>query len=568
MKERLIAFLLRILSLPSLVSVRSHSKLLFGQVLVKEGVLTPQQLREALELQRGRFDRIGAIVVDHGYATEREVLQAIERHYHISATALTDDLEDLIRRRPRTFREQLGRLRIPIKLKLAIAVTVIIWLTVLILSFVILARHREQLYQQIVQTGKVSLNYFVNNAGIPLLNDDILRLNTLIKEASSVEGLVYATIVDREQVIKADTDHARIGTTLEPPGNPQDVTRDHDTAYFASTLPSGHRVLDLSRPIRFKDKELGAVHVGVSLDFIKTLIHKESVFIIALSLFIVLLGISIAILIGIGFSRPISQLVLATEEIGKGNFHYRIETIRKDEFGDLALAFNFMAKELFKKLLIQKSFGTYVSQEVLDMILSNPGESWLKGVRSVVSILFTDVRNFTAYAETRKPEEIVEALNEYFGIATQCILQHGGYVNKFIGDAALAVFGVPLPQDDHAERAVRAAVALQQAFHGAGRDGNPLLSMVGIGINTGVVVSGNIGSQVKMEYTIIGDSVNVAARLNALAGPGEIIISSSVYEATKSMLSVEALSPQMIKGKSELVQTFRLLGLKKEGDTA
>ena len=457
---------------------------------------------------------------------------------------------------------QIFSLRIPIRVKLSIAIIFIIWLTILILSFVILARQKEQLYLQTVKTGKVSLNYFANNASIPLLNDDLLGLNTLIKEAASVEGLLYAAIVDRQQDIRAHTDHSKIGTTLQPVEEKKDVRKEKNFDYFNYTLPSGSNVLNLSRPVTFKDKELGTVHVGISLDFIKELIRKETIYILILSLFIILLGIAIAILLGIEFSRPISKLVLATQEIGKGNFQYRIDMIRKDEFGDLATAFNYMAKELWNKLMIQKSFGRYVSPEVLDMILTHPEDSWLKGTRNEATILFTDVRGFTAYSESKKPEEVVVDLNEYFAIATQAILEHGGYVDKFIGDAVLGVFGVPIPHANHAERAIRATVAMQgQLQERAGQGNNALLSKIGIGINSGVVVSGTLGSQVKMEYTVIGDSVNMASRLNHLAGSGEIIISKSVYELTKHLVSVKALPPQSIKGKSESVEAFQVMGL-------
>jgi adenylate cyclase len=453
--------------------------------------------------------------------------------------------------------------RLPIRAKLSIAITFVIWLTILILSFVTLARQKEQLYLQTVKTGNVSLNYFASNANVPLLNDDIARLNRLIKEAASVEGILYAIIVDRDQVVKAHTDTSAIGMTLQPFEKAGKAKKDGNVTYFDYRLPPGSHVLNLTRPVTFKDKALGAVHVGISLDFIEKMIRKESLSILLMSCFIVLLGISIAILLGISFSRPISKLVLATQEIGKGNLQYRIDMVRKDEFGDLATAFNFMADELVKKLLIQKSFGRYVSSEVLDMILSHPEETWLRGKRNEASTLFADIRGFTAYSETNNPEEVVIALNEYFEVATQSILEHGGYVNKFIGDAVLAVFGVPILHPDHAERAVRAAFAMQKALKKqAESDSNPFLSRIGISVNTGVVVSGNLGSQVKMEYTVIGDSVNLASRLNRLAGPGEIVISKSISELTKSIVSVTPLSPQVVKGKSERVEAFQLLDVK------
>ena len=243
---------------------------------------------------------------------------------------------------------RLRDIRVPIQVKLSLAITFVIGLTILILSFTILARQKDQLYSQTVKMGKISLNHFATNANIPLLNDDIVRLNRLIRDAASVEGVLYAVIVDRHNTIKAHVDPNNIGMTLQTFQN-KEVRKDENVTYFNCTLPSGTEVLNLSRPITFKDKELGTVHVGLSLDFINHLIYRESVFIFVLSLFIVILGIAIAILLGINFSRPISKLVGATREIGKGNLHYRIAMRRKDELGDLGLAFNYMADELDKK---------------------------------------------------------------------------------------------------------------------------------------------------------------------------------------------------------------------------
>jgi len=239
--------------------------------------------------------------------------------------------------------------RIPIRASLSIAITSIVCLTILILSLTILARQKENLFSQAVEKGKVSINYFATNANIPLLNDDILRLNRLIKDATSVEGILYAVIVDRKNTIKAHSEPGKIGKPLGDFPDIEGVSEDGNLKYFRYTLPSGNRVLNLSRPITFKDKELGSVHVGLSLDFINRLIYRESVFILILSFFIVLLGIIVAVLLGISFSRPISKLVGASQEIGKGNLQFRLDLKRKDELGDLASAFNYMAGELEKK---------------------------------------------------------------------------------------------------------------------------------------------------------------------------------------------------------------------------
>lgn len=459
--------------------------------------------------------------------------------------------------------ERSNRMRIPIKVKLSIAFTFLVCVTILIVSTVMLNKQKDQLYMQTIQTGKVSLDFFVNDANVPLLNDDILQLNTLIKQASSVEGLLYAVIVDRDKMIKAHTDSTMIGKSFSLPGNTKDIVSDGTISFFQYSLPSKGSVLNLARSVVFHGKDLGEVNVGISLDFIEKQIRKEALFVLFMTIIVVFVGLLAAIVLGIGFSRPISKLVLATREIGKGNYEYNVNVPQNDELGDLAESFNSMAKELWTKSLMQSSFGKYVSPEVLKMILANPEDSWLKGTRSEATVLFTDIRGFTAYSETKEPEEIVEALNEYFAIATEYVLKHGGHVDKFIGDAVLGVFGVPVFHEDHSERAVRASFEMQLALKEASKErNNPLLANIGIGINSGVLVSGNLGSESKMEYTVIGDTVNVASRLNGLAKSGEVVVSKGIYEKLKDVITVEALPPQKIKGKTEPVETFRVVTIK------
>ncbi len=464
-------------------------------------------------------------------------------------------------------RSLLHRLRIPIRVQLSIAITFIIWLTILILSFIILNRQHDQLYTQLVQTGRVSLNYFANSAIIPLIEDDLLSLNKMVKKSDLAEGQLYAIIVDNQGTIRAHDNPEMIGQKSRHSAAGHTST-DGGITSFDYLSATGEAVLELSRPIKFQDTLLGAVSVGMSLEYIDDIIKDESRRILLMSGFIILLGISIAVLLGVGFSRPISKLVLATREIGKGNYTHRTSIARNDEFGDLATAFNFMAEELRNKFIIQQSFGRYVSKEVLDMILSNPDESWLKGAKSTATVLFTDIRNFTKYAEEHDPELVVEHLNECFEIATEAILENGGSVDKFIGDAVLGVFGIPIQHEDHARRAVDAAFAIQEKSKKQLESGsNALLGRIGISITSGLVVSGNIGSQVKMEYTVIGDTVNVASRLNNLAGPGEIIIGRSVYDAVQDLVQAEELPPQQLKGKSELVEVFRVVGVRAEKDS-
>jgi adenylate cyclase len=542
----------------------TRDDLFIGEVLKRNHLITEYQLKTALEtqratlLQQGRAVRLGQIIVGLGYASEADVIRTIKAEYQIEVASLADDIRELLATKYGSCFERLPRTRIPMWMQMAVATTFIIVITIVALSMVMLSAQKERLYEQSVRLGMVSLNYFANNAPIPLLEDDILRLNTLIKEAAHVEGLRYALIVGDNDLIKAHTDINLIGLPFrnfeEKPG----LIHAGDISYYSYRRPGGEHLLDLYRAITFKDKTLGQVHVGISLDFIEELIRRERFSMIVVALVIILVGLGVAVLYGFRFSRPISQLVRATEEIARGNYQYRVPLRRNDELGNLGMAFNTMGHELWKNSMTQKSFGKYVGAEVLDLILANPETEWLKGTRNEATILFGDVRGFTAFAAENSPELVVEALNEYLETATAVIIRNGGYIDKFIGDAVLGVFGVPVFRRDHVVRAVRAAMQLQEELRRKSLAGNRLLSAVGISIHTGVVVAGNVGSQSKMEYTVIGDSVNLTSRLNALAGPGDVVISQTVREQLEGLVQTESLGLQAIKGKADPVEVFKI----------
>ncbi|MFY9941507.1 MAG: adenylate/guanylate cyclase domain-containing protein [Desulfobacterales bacterium] len=546
----------------------TNDYMIIGEVLKMRNLVTDEQLETAVTVQRetlaerGQAVSLGMILVELGYVGEAEIVEAINAHYHLQVTSLSDDIKDLVSKKRGTFVDRLPAPRIPIWLQFSAVIIAITVLTTFVLNFFILSRQKDQLYDQSKKIGMVSLNYFAANARIPLLEDNILQLNTLIKNTTAVEGLVYAIIVDQDQKIKAHTDHNQIGKVHQksPPLSPE--TREGEMTYFTTRLPTGRQVLNLTHPVRFQDKLLGEVHVGVSIDFINELIRQNKKSVISLTLTIILVGILVALLMGLRFSHPIEKLVYATQEIGRGNYRYKVQLGRNDELGNLATAFNQMGNELLRKSRMQESFGKYVGAEVLDMILANPEGNWLKGHRNRATTLIADIRGFTAFSNAREPEAVVEALNEYFEIATRVIIRYGGYIDKFIGDAVLAVFGVPVYRRNHLERALRAALDLQAELQKASGQ-NALLGVVGISIDTGEVVAGNIGTQEKMEYTVIGDSVNTASRLNGLAGPGEVIISEAVFQKMGALVDAEPLGPHQIKGVSEAVISYRLKSIRK-----
>jgi adenylate cyclase len=537
-----------------------------GEVLLAKGLITQDQLQAALDEKRDRLSHlghsahIGQIMVEQGFIPEETLIDAINVHYGLNVTSLSENIGSLISSKRKHLTNRISVLRIPIWVQLILATTFIVALTTLALSYVFLERQEDLLYRETVNIGTVSLNYFANNARIPLLEDNILRLNTLIKEATAVKGLKYAFIIDNNNEIKAHSNLDLLGTTFKSFENIGQVVQSGPITYFNYATATDERILNLTRPVVFKDRELGSVHVGVSIDHIQATINRDRGYSIFTALFFMVFGILVAIILGIRFSGPIAKLVRATREIAKGNYRYKVDLKRNDELGDLAQAFNHMNEELLVKSLMQENFGKYVGKEILSMILDNPERGWLKGRRVEATVIFVDIRGFTPFAEKKEPEKLVERLNQYLGIATRVIRDHGGYVDKFIGDAVLGVFGVPVFYEGHRDKALRAAMDMQAQFESTRTRHNPLLKLVAIGIHSGVLIAGNIGSHGKLEYTVIGDSVNVAAHICDIAGPGEVVISDAVHQGLQNKPEAQALSPHRLKGRVEKVQTYRVLG--------
>ena len=213
---------------------------------------------------------------------------------------------------------------------------------------------------------------------------------------------------------------------------------------------------------------------------------------------------------------------------------------------------------------INDLFGRYVSPQVASEILSLSNSNKLKlgGARREVTVMFADMRGFTAMSERLSPEEIVATLNKYLSVLIERVLANEGMINKFAGDNIMAVWNAPQEQPDHALLAVKAAIEGQQAMENLPQDESQPKVQFGIGINTGPAVAGNVGSEGRTEYTIIGDAVNLASRLCSNAPGGQIWIGPHTYETVKNEVEVEALEPQKFKGKAEPIPVYRSLRMK------
>ncbi|MGV0660807.1 adenylate/guanylate cyclase domain-containing protein [Mycolicibacterium pulveris] len=218
--------------------------------------------------------------------------------------------------------------------------------------------------------------------------------------------------------------------------------------------------------------------------------------------------------LGTNFSpavRPIRDLAEGTERVAAGDYSQRLPVVHDDDLGTLTASFNRMQAGLAERQRLQTAFGTYVDPALAARLLEQ-GDDVFTGERREVTVMFIDVRDFTSFAEANPAEDVVARLNTLFEIVVPAVVEAGGHVNKFLGDGALAVFGAPNDLADHADAALTAAELihrrLTEQFGGELR--------IGIGINTGPVIAGTIGAAGKLEFTLIGDTVNVAARVEQL----------------------------------------------------
>ncbi len=263
----------------------------------------------------------------------------------------------------------------------------------------------------------------------------------------------------------------------------------------------------------------------------------------------------------------VAVLVEASREVGRGNYEVQIPPLGEDELGVLGQSFNEMIRGLRDRERIREAFGRYVSPEVAEAVLR--GEVELGGERRRATMLFLDIRDFTTLSEAQPPEGVVRTLNEFFTEVVGVARRFGGLVNKFGGDSSLIVFGVPLSQEDASLRAVETALAIEEALQALNERrqarGEPPLR-IGIGIHAGDVVAGNVGSPERLEYTVIGDPVNVAARLQGLRyryPEHTIFVSEAVLEEIgpfRKEYRLQDLGKVRVKGKQAAIHAYVLLG--------
>jgi adenylate cyclase len=273
-------------------------------------------------------------------------------------------------------------------------------------------------------------------------------------------------------------------------------------------------------------------------------------------------AIGLSLYVAGSVAAPLRDLEAAMGRVEHGDLDARAPVVSNDEIGRLAEGFNRMLAGLRERDFVKETFGKYVTREIRDEILA--GRVGLEGEQREVTILFADLRDFTPWVEATEPREVVRDLNRYFGEMEAAVRRHGGLVLQFIGDEIEAVFGAPVPAPDHPRRAVRAALDMRArlaAFNSERAAGGKRLLRHGIGVHTGTVLAGNIGSGERLSYALVGDAVNLASRIQDLTktAGADILISATTRAALDGAVAVTPLPAARVKGRSAEVEVFAVV---------
>jgi class 3 adenylate cyclase len=370
--------------------------------------------------------------------------------------------------------------------------------------------------------------------------DDELVLERLIQEAGAGDGVVDVRLLGRDGAVVASLDAAG-----------------------GAGIPPVEGLLTVGAPIHYSGVRVGEAQVDLDLHaLVDPIVRSNTRQLTGIAGIVLLLGVVAGTIFVALLSGPLRRLRVGVERLRDGDLAVRVPPTSRDEVGELTRAFNEMGDALLQKQRIQNAFGRYVNDYVLNQLLESPDGEALAGMEREVTILFADVRGFTHLSEGLKAPAVVALLKEVFQLASDRILERGGTIDKFIGDAVMAYFGAPVHQPDHVLRAVSAAIDILRSLEARNRrvgvsggpGGSPV--QIGIGIHTGLVVVGDVGSDRRSDFTVVGDAVNVAHRLEKLARPGQILVSEAVQRTVRGAKRLRFEGERQLSGREEPVHVY------------
>jgi len=437
-----------------------------------------------------------------------------------------------------------------ISVRYKIAGTLILILTLAVASLGVLTFARQTQILQHAMEGRASdLVLQLANVGKEgLLTKQELQIFSTITDIVKRTDVVYAMVTDNEGRVFAHSDFSRKGMILSDPSDQAALKA--DSLFFQKTLFNNEAVLDAAIPITLKAKTLkiGVARIGLSEKDLNEAIRKQKVVYLWVALGFIAVGLLVSFALARVLTKPLDTLTKGIQTVASGDLRNLVMVVSKDEIGKVTDVFNQMILSLREKTHMEK----YLSSSTVKNIRENRDTTQLKlgGGGKYVTALFSDVRGFTSLSEKMSPEEVVTLMNIYLNLQTAVINHWGGAVDKFVGDQVMAIFEGPGTEIS----AVRAAIEIQRyctALNSIRTAAGQTSVSIGIGINSGDVVMGNMGSESQMDYTVIGDNINIAARLCGIAKPGQVLVSKIITDEIGDKARWKVLPPVSVKGKDK-----------------
>jgi len=424
----------------------------------------------------------------------------------------------------------------PIAYKLALIMTLLISSGMIILGMFIVNNQTHLLQKQMNHFADTVVEQLADNSKELVMSDDILSLMVVISNLGEQENILGAVIyADDGQilassgVIPSDEIYRLYNRSKE-----DNKKKDHFQLQWKTNSVTGQTIGATSyiTPINFQNIVAGHALITFSTEEIEQTIADMIQAIVAATIIMIILGIFVSLHMGRRISKPLHSLMDASREISNGNYQYQIKERRNDELGNLTEALNRMANGLLEKTQVENAFSRYVSKSIAKEIMSNLEHIQLGGTHVEGSVIFADIVGFTELSEKHSAEEITSVLNDYFSYISLACKMYLGTIDKYMGDCAMIVFGVPEEDRLHKLHAVYCAVMIKKLIEQINvirRNTNQLAVSFRIGINSGSMLAGNLGSTERMQYTVVGESVNLASRLQHIAEKDQIIVSSEFY---------------------------------------
>ncbi|MEW5755816.1 MAG: adenylate/guanylate cyclase domain-containing protein [Pseudomonadota bacterium] len=458
----------------------------------------------------------------------------------------------------RSIKRLFSSVRIPIAYKIAFLFTVTIATGMVLMGGIIAHDQSQLLDQQTVQFGSALAKQSAEAAKDAIMADDVLALEVGVTNLVSNQQILGASIYseDMKPLVQAG---------LVPPRHVL-INKMKTEKVINWQLGMGKE-----KPFPMASfvarAEFEGVTVGyavVTFDYSALNQARRDTFeaVAGTTVVLILLGVLISIFVGRRVSRPINTLVGVTESISRGDYSIDVDYTRKDEVGRMIESMSTMCDQLKQREILEQSFARYVSPQVAKAVVENSGTVQLGGRYVEASVVFADVVGFTSLSEEMSPAEVSDLLNEYFRYIAQATQMCYGHVDKYIGDCAMMVFGAPEEDELHAFHAVFCALLIQKVIQVINhhRNNRGLIPVhFRIGVNSGRMLAGNMGSPERMNYTVIGDSVNLASRLSSVASANQIAITDAMFEMLSKAgfpLKVKYHGEIALRGKKEPVAVY------------